>query len=177
MATSPLRLDAPGAAAKIDALFSQIEAQGLGQLRGDGFDQATSRVKRSLDMRYVGQIHECTVEIDTFVVDDSSIARIKDAFQRRHEQLYTYAEPYSVVEVVNIESTVYGLVHKPARMTIAAGNGADGAVKAHRESVFRADGTRVKTPIYDGAKLGAGDRITGPAVIEEVTTTIVIEPG
>ena len=177
MATSPLRLDAPGAPAKIEALFGQIEAQGLKHLRSDGFDQTTSRVKRSLDMRYVGQVHECTVEIDTFVVDDTSIARIKDAFHRRHEQLYTYAEPHSVVEVVNIESTVYGLVDKPVRMTIAAGKGADSAVKSHREAVFRADGTRVQTPIYDGAKLGAGDRITGPAVIEEVTTTIVIEPG
>jgi hypothetical protein len=31
--------------------------------------------------------------------------------------------------------------------------------------------------IYAGEKLGAGDRITGPAVIEEVTTTLVVEPG
>jgi N-methylhydantoinase A len=31
--------------------------------------------------------------------------------------------------------------------------------------------------VYTGELLGAGDRIAGPAVIEEVTTTIVIEPG
>ena len=43
--------------------------------------------------------------------------------------------------------------------------------------MFTADGKRVKTPIYDGTPLGAGATIKGPAVIEEVTTTIVIEPG
>lgn len=177
MATSPLRLETEAAYAHIDELFNQIEAQGLEHLKTDGFDGASTRVKRSLDMRYVGQVHECTVEIDTFKVDGASIGRIIEAFHKRHEQLYTYAEPHSVVEVVNIESTVYGLVDKPGRMTIAAGKGADKAVKAHRDAVFSADGARVKTPIYDGAKLGAGDKVSGPAVIEEVTTTIVIEPG
>ncbi len=43
--------------------------------------------------------------------------------------------------------------------------------------IFSADGTTVTAPVYDGAKLGGGDCVTGPAVIEEVTTTIVIEPG
>ena len=177
MATSPLRLESDAAYARIDELFTQIEAQGLEHLNLDGFSKADSRIKRSLDMRYVGQVHECTVEIDTFKVDASSIGQIIEAFHKRHEQLYTYAEPHSVVEVVNLESTVYGLVDKPGRMVIAPGKGADTAVKAHRDAVFSADGVRVRTPIYDGAKLGAGDRVSGPAVIEEVTTTIVIEPG
>ena len=177
MATSPLRLESDAAYARIDELFTQIESQGLEHLKADGFSKADSRVKRSLDMRYVGQVHECTVEIDTFKVDAASIGKIIEAFHKRHEQLYTYAEPHSVVEVVNIESTVYGLVDKPGRMVIAPGKGAAKAVKAHRDAVFSADGKRVRTPIYDGARLGAGDRVSGPAVIEEVTTTIVIEPG
>lgn len=177
MATAPLRLDSDAAYARIDELFAQIEAQGLAHLASDGFGGADTRVKRSLDMRYVGQVHECTVEIDTFKVDAGSIGRIIEAFHRRHEQLYTYSEPHSVVEVVNIESTVYGLVDKPGRMTIAAGTGAGTALKAHRDAVFSADGARVRTPIYDGGRLGAGDVVAGPAVIEEVTTTIVVEPG
>ena len=128
-------------------------------------------------MRYVGQVHECTVEIDNFKVDAKSIGKIIDAFHKRHEQLYTYSEPHSVVEVVNIESTVYGVVEKPARMKIGAGASADKAIKGYRDAVFSADGKRVKTPIYDGTPLGAGATIKGPAVIEEVTTTIVVEPG
>ena len=43
--------------------------------------------------------------------------------------------------------------------------------------IFNGEGLAHETPVYDGALLGAGDRITGPAVIQEVTTTIVIEPG
>jgi N-methylhydantoinase A len=177
MATSPLRLETEAAYARIDQLYHQIEAQGIAHLKGDGFKAKDILVKRSLDMRYVGQVHECTVEIDTFKVGAASIGKIIAAFHKRHEQLYTYSEPHSVVEVVNIESTVYGRVDKPRRMTIGKGATATKALKGYRDAVFGADGKRVRTPIYDGTPLGASATIRGPAVIEEVTTTIVIEPG
>ncbi len=177
MATAVLRLETEAAYARIDALFGKIEAEGLAHVRSDGFAASETVIKRSLDMRYVGQVHECTVEIGNFPIDASSIDQIKAAFHARHKQLYTYAEPHSTVEVVNIESTVYGLIEKPKRMHIAKGKPASAAIKAHRNAVFSADGARVKTPIYDGAALGAGSRVAGPAIIEEVTTTIVIEPG
>ena len=45
-----------------------------------------------------------------------------------------------------------------------------------RKVIFATDGNLIDTPIYDGSKLGAGATIKGPAIIEEVTTTIVIEP-
>ena len=51
------------------------------------------------------------------------------------------------------------------------------ALKGNRNAIFSADGKAKKTPVYDGSKLGAGATIMGPAIIEEVTTTIVIEPG
>ena len=177
MATAPLRLDNDAAFARIDALFTQIEAQGVAHLKTDGFKAKDIIVKRSIDMRYVGQVHECSVEIGNFKVDAKSIARIKDAFHKRHEELYTYAEPQSVVEVVNIESTVYGVVEKPERMTIGKGATPAKALKGHRDAVFSADGKRLRTPIFDGTPLGVGATIKGPAVIEEITTTIVLEPG
>ena len=177
MATAVLRLDNDAAYTRIDQLFTEIEAQGIAHLTSDGFAAGNTLIKRSLDMRYVGQVHECTVEIGNFPVNAQTIDQIKAAFHARHKQLYTYAEPHSTVEVVNIESTVYGLVDKPKRMHIAAGKAADQAIKAYRDAVFSADGSRIRTPIYEGGALGAGAQIHGPAVIEEVTTTIVIEPG
>lgn len=177
MATAPLRLDNAAACARIDSLFNEIEAQGIAHLKSDGFARREIDTRRSLDMRYVGQVHECTVEIGNFKVDTKSVGKIVEAFHKRHEQLYTYSERHSTVEVVNIESTVYGRVEKPARMTIAKGKPGSAALKGHREAVFSADGKRQKTPVYDGGLLGAGAKIAGPAIIEEVTTTIVIEPG
>ena len=133
-------------------------------------------MKRSLEMRYVGQVHECTVDIETFDINEKTIDRVKEAFHRRHEELYTYSERQTTVEVVNIESTLYGLIEKPKTPALKRGRAPAQAIKAHRKAIFSASGKGVRTPVYDGGVLGAGAEIAGPAIIEEVTTTIVIEP-
>ena len=130
-----------------------------------------------MDMRYVGQVHECTVDIGTFEINEKSIGKVKDAFHKRHEELYTYSERHNAVEVVNIESTVYGRIQKPKLPKYAKGAGSKSALKGYRKAIFDASGKATKTPIYDGEKIGAGTKIVGPAIIEEITTTIVIEPG
>ncbi len=177
MAPSPIRLEGAEAARHLDNLFTGLEARGREDLSGDGFAEDKISIGRSLDMRYVGQVHECTVEIDAFDISESSLAQITQAFHARHRELYTYDEPDSPVEVVNVESTIIGHVDKPAPMRIAPGKGVDQALKGTRDMVFGADDPARPTPVYEGDRLGAGDVSEGPAVIEEVTTTIVIEPG
>ncbi len=177
MATAPLRLDNDKAYARIDSLYGEIEKQGIAHLEKDGFGKKQIDVKRSLDMRYVGQVHECTVDIGTFPINAKSIDKVKDAFHRRHEELYTYSERHNAVEVVNIESTIYGRIEKPKAPKLKSGGTAARALKGHRKAIFEASGKATRTPIYDGGKLGAGATVAGPAIIEEVTTTIVIEPG
>lgn len=176
MATCPVRLDNKDAFQRINELFEKIEKEGIDHLLADDFDREQIRVSRSIEMRYVGQVHECTVEIDTFEIDDQSAERLKQAFHKRHEQLYTYCEPDTIVEVVNLESALYGLLEKPDPVSLPKGGKPDAALKGTREAIFSVDGKRQRVPVYDGEKLGAGDIITGPAIIEEITTTIVIEP-
>jgi N-methylhydantoinase A len=177
MATAPLRLDNDKAYARIDELYTSIERQGVHHLETDGFKKSQIDVKRSLDMRYVGQVHECTVDIGTFEINARTIAKVKDAFHRRHEELYTYSERHNAVEVVNIESTIYGRIEKPKAPKLKSGGTAAKAIKGYRKAIFDASGKASRTTIYDGSKLGAGSTVAGPAIIEEVTTTIVIEPG
>jgi len=177
MATIPVRLHNDAAYAALDRLFREIEARGVRHLEADGFASDRIVIKRSIDMRYVGQVHECTVEIGNFPIDAATIETVKDAFHRRHEELYTYAERHNAVEAVNVESTLYGRIDKPMPPRIGEGVPVGEAIKGHRDAIFAADGKRQGTPVYDGAQLGAGATIAGPAIIEEVTTTIVIEPG
>ncbi len=177
MASAPLRLEGAEAFSRINKLFVEIEAQGVEHLEADGFERDRIEIGRSMDMRYVGQVHECTVGIGKFEIDGDTVDQVKDAFHQRHEQLYTYSERNNAVEVVNIESTIYGRVDKPKPPSLGTGVGADYAIKSRRPMIFSPDGEAVEGPVYDGGMLGAGDEIAGPAVIEETTTTIVIDPG
>ncbi len=177
MATIPVRLEGSETCMRINALFEEIETKGIEHLKSDGFGSGEIDIKRSMEMRYVGQIHECTVDIDNFKIDAQSINQVIDAFHRRHEQLFTYSERNSPVELVNIESTLYGRVKRPERGQLDSGAGIENALKNHRDLIFSGDGKAISVPIYDGGKINAGNKVNGPAVIEEETATYVIQPG
>ncbi len=177
MATAPLRLDNASAYKQINSLFKKIEKEGKQHLKEDGFAAKDISAERSIEMRYVGQVHECTVEIGNFEINKKSIDKIKEAFHQRHEQLYTYSERHNTIEVVNIESTLLGRVKKPKQGSIEKGMTPAKALKAHRKAVFSSKGKTARTPVYAGELFGAGATIKGPAIIEEETTTIVIQPG
>jgi len=78
---------------------------------------------------------------------------------------------------VNIESTLYGRVERPNPAELPGGARIEDALKGQRNLIFADDGHSTSVPIYDGAGIRAGHRVSGPAVIEEETATIVIQPG
>ena len=119
----------------------------------------------------------CTVNIDTFDIDSETIEKVKEAFHKRHEELYTYSELKSSVELVNIESTLYGRIDRPSLTEIESDTLLKDALKSNRNLIFSNSGELIKTPVYDGNLLSDGHQINGPAVIEEDTTTLVIESG
>jgi N-methylhydantoinase A len=180
MSACPMRIDAKTDFARIRMLFEGLERDATRSLREDGFGADEIAIQRSMDMRYVGQVHECTVEIGNLEVGPKTIDQIRRAFDETHKQLFTYAEPQSMVEIVNIESTVFGRVSKPVPPALPPAKGDASAARiGMRRMVFGAGQQvdRVEAPVYDGARLGPGHRIPGPAVIEEETTSILVEPG
>ncbi len=180
MAACPMRLDEGTDFSAIRALYANIENEAIDALRAEGFSDADIVIERSMDLRYVGQVHECTVELGSMAISADTLPEIRARLDRVHKQLFTYDEPDSLAEVANIESTVFGKVPKPDPPQYPEGGTDASAAKDHdRDVVFPIDGRiqRVPTPVYDGAKMLAGNVVTGPAIIEEETTSIVIEPG
>jgi len=163
---------------RLNGLFAEMEARGQQELAEAGVATDQISMHRSLDMRYVDQIHECQVDIPPADLTPQNIGQIAEAFHRRHEELFTYSERDNMVEIINLESTVTGKVDRPQLPTLARGTTKpDHARIGERHAFFEETGGFVATPIYDGAKLLVGNIVPGPAIIEEVTTTIVVFPG
>ncbi len=177
MATLPLRLEGIDTYKKIIEKFDVIERNGIEALKKDGFTDDNISIKRSLEMRYVGQIHECTVAMGSSDMGSSSIKSILQSFHSKHKQLYTYSDPNCLVELVNIESTLYGHINKPPLTQLISSEAADQAIKCHRNVIFNQSPNPQKIPLYEGDNLKVNIKIVGPAIIEEITTTLVIEPG
>jgi N-methylhydantoinase A len=162
---------------RLNDLFVELEQQGRSDLAEEGFSDDEIYVERSLDMKYVDQVHECRVEIPVFEIIGERLAQIEKAFHRRHEALYTYCEPDNTPELINIEVTVYG---RSSRIEAPRGSrrttNAPASV-AERPCYFEEYGNYRPTPVFDGQRLEIGDVVEGPAIVEEETTTIVVFPG
>ena len=177
LSSSAVRVDSIDYA-HLNGLFAGMERCGRAELRLAGVAPEAIEVARSLDMRYVDQVHECQVDIPNADVSPDTIDTIAEAFHRRHEELFTYCERDNAVEIMNAESTLVGRVPRPRLPALAAGSADPSAAQIGERPAFFADaGDFAPTPVYDGARLLAGNRIVGPAIIEEETTSVVVFPG
>jgi N-methylhydantoinase A len=164
--------------ARVNDLFAEMEAQGKQELAEAGVPSAEIAMRRSLDMRYVDQIHECQVEIPAEHLSPQNIGAIAETFHRRHEELFTYAERDNLIEIINIESTAIGRVPRPQLPALTSGDADPAPARVgERNAFFEEQNAYAPTPVYDGAKLLVGNVVSGPAIVEEVTTAIVVFPG
>ncbi len=136
----------------------------------------TDRIElhRSLEMRYFGQNHELDVPIAFDAFTPATIASIWDAFHKAHKARFNFDIPGETIELISIKVTAVSLTEKPELPKIAALSAAPTPV-ARRSVIF--DHGALDTPVYDRGALKAGQRFTGPAVIEEPASVTVVRPG
>ena len=147
--------------------WRRIEQRGAAGMRAEGFLPRGVRVERWLDMRYVGQAYELSVPATGDFVA---------AFHRLHERRYGYADASRPTEVVNVRARFFGATPKPElpRHRPGAANSRR-AIVGLRRALFA--GRARSTPVYDRAKLRAGQRFAGPAIVAEYSATTVVPPG
>ncbi|MNN41617.1 Acetone carboxylase beta subunit [compost metagenome] len=174
-----MRLDAEHAdLAQLNQALAELRQQGLANLREDGFGDQASSCHYTLEMRYGGQIHECSVELERHSLDRDGLAALIEAFHVRHQTLYSYSEPASPVELVNLECSVIGHLPRPPQPTLQGPAQPSAAVpEGERPMLFSADSEWQQTPVFNGNHLLPGQTVQGPCVIEEDTTNIVVPPG
>jgi N-methylhydantoinase A len=120
---------------------------------------------RSVAMRYVGQ---------SFEIDIPWSNRFETAFHAAHLERYGYADRARPVEIVSLRLRGAGVTQKPAIKRQRA-NKARRPDSAHNARVYWSErATRV--PVYAREGLRAGDRLAGPAIITEYSSTTLIPP-
>jgi N-methylhydantoinase A len=151
---------------KLLRAFSTLEQAGRKQMRSEGFSNGALPILRSLDMRYAGQSYELNVPFEGDFIA---------AFHRAHEQRYGYSDAARTCEVVNIRARFTGPTPKPALPKLPSGGSSPArALVSRTRALFH---RRPKlTAVYDRAKLRAGNRLPGPAIVTEYSATTLIPP-
>jgi N-methylhydantoinase A len=162
---------------EIEAVFKELERQGRDAIAATSVKPHRIAIKRALDMRYVGQEHPVTVELPMSVFAKQDRAAIKQHFDDDHLQRYGTSAPDERAEIVSLRATVTGLMRKPPQEKIKKGTSTPpkAAFTGKRPASF--DGRFRPAPTYRRAELLAGNKISGPALIEEHASTTVLMPG
>jgi N-methylhydantoinase A len=148
----------------LNAAFAAMEQEGRARL--SWFD-GEILVRHTADMRYGEQVFEINVPLDGIPRTRNAI---EDAFHAAHERLYTYALRDQDVVLVNASVSVIGRL--PAAPVAARNATALPALPKFTRQVFL--DSWIEIPVYDFAALAAGQRITGPAIVESDTTTVLL---
>ncbi|MCH8188013.1 MAG: hydantoinase/oxoprolinase family protein [Proteobacteria bacterium] len=159
-----------------EARFAPLIDEALSLLKLGDAATGDVTVTRRLDMRYRGQGYELEVPLPDLPAREV-LRALPDLYTGVYEQVFAKSFPAEPLEIINwkVEASVplAGLSGTPR---LDAANGGN-ALKGKRKAYEPVSGRFVDTPVYDRYALGAGDRLEGPALIEERESTGLIGAG
>jgi N-methylhydantoinase A len=133
----------------------------------------------SMDMRYLKQYHELNVMVSSEEIYAGDIESIAKKFHPEHNRLYGYSlkEEGTPIELINCRLLAIGKTPKP-KFYHETYDGEDPgkALKKKRRVWLPIKHKFSEVSVFDGARLTYGNRIEGPAIIEQVNTTTFVTP-
>jgi N-methylhydantoinase A len=162
------------AASTVEQGFGRLVAGALEELRQEGY-RGEPHVERSISMRYWGQNYEHDVKLPDGPINDAVLNDAFREFHRLHEEFYGYSISGEVIELIRFNVTAFGPLPKPS-LTVTLPAAAAHAPYDERPVYFPQRGF-APTPIYRRDQLAAGARLSGPAVVEAVDSTMLVHPG
>ena len=163
--------------ADLEAVYAELEAEGLTEIEKVSVAPQRVVISRGADMRYVGQEHSVTVDLSTDLFANEDRAAIKERFDAVHDVRYGTCAPNERSEIVSLRVTVTGMLEKPVLEEIDTGDTAPPAAADTGMRAVRFGEDALDTATWNRAAMLAGNRIDGPALIEEHASTTVLHPG
>ncbi|HMH51385.1 MAG TPA: hydantoinase/oxoprolinase family protein [Candidatus Acidoferrum sp.] len=169
-----------GNIAELESAFRRLEDEARAVLADTGLPLETATVRRLADGRFMGQGFDLVVTLPDGPYDasDQTRRRLQAAFENAYREKFSLTPPDVPVEFINVRIAVRAPV-AGADVVVKGPVGGDtgSSIKGTRPAYFPEAGGFVPTKVYDRYRLRAGDELTGPAVVEEEGSTLVIGPG
>ncbi len=167
---------------RLNAAMSELETKAHAWLASEGVGPEQATIVRTAGLRYVHQGYELTVELASTggqggaPLVQADLAALEARFHAEHERQYAWSSPALAVELINLGVTAYGRLPKLA-LGVRPAEATGTARKASRTVHFGRAAGSVETPVFDFDALAPGWSTTGPAVIEQRFSTVLVLPG
>ena len=161
----------------VNAALSTINKQ-LDQFASNLMSRGISEIKKRyfVEARYRFQVWELEVEIETGVFNGpEDVDALVQAFHNMHERVFAITDIGQAVECLNWRGRLIADVKAPSLEPPRSDTENRATADRIRKAYFGKE--PIDTSIYLGSDLNIGVSIDGPAIIEEPTSTLVVNPG
>lgn len=158
---------------RIQEKFKTLKQQASDWLTREKVLASNQQYQAVIDARYVGQNFEVQVNISD--VDRPDYVSFENDFHQAHLREYGYNVPDRAIEIINCRVKAIGSVIKAPLPKLPVDTKAPTAI-SERDVYFGAEQGWVGTKVYRRADLNAGLTLSGPIIIEEMSSTTVIAP-
>lgn len=160
-------------AAEIIEAWADLTKLGIDDIRAEGIPREKIMIQKVADLRYFGEGHEVQVDIPPELSDAEAIDYMWKNLHRVHDQTFGFHyEGEQDVELVNLRVQAVGTQHRPSlKQDIAI---RQPAVPFAKRKVYWRNSGWVNCPLYRRTELAIGQKIEGPAVVEEYGSTVVV---
>lgn len=153
--------------------FTTLEEEATQRLRHEGIGPDQAVLQRSINMRYAGQWRSLSIDVGD---GPGALAEAVAHFHEQHEQEFAFRRDDAPVELYQLGLAAIGTTPKPT-FSPQERTGSDNPEPAVRRPVWFEETGWAQTPIHDRAALAAGTTFDGPAIVEQLDSTIVVPPG
>jgi N-methylhydantoinase B len=158
--------------ADVNAGFAALTEQAIEVLGREGFEPADIHLHCELELHHPGQLWTIRVPVPAGEMD---AVTVRAAFEAEYNRLYGHVQPNGTIMVASLRLVARGSTGK---VKVSGGApAADPPLPIEIRSVWHGVQGWQDTPVYDGAQLRPGHRLPGPALVEELTTTVLAGPG
>jgi N-methylhydantoinase A len=172
-------LDSGADLRRLNADFGDLDAEAREQLRRDGIADADVTITHWADCRYVGQGYELRVPMPEGRLTPASWGKLREHFHRQHREEYGHHFPDTPIELVNVRVVATGRMPKMPALPPPTGGSPDEALVEEAPVHFTLDGRlqAVPTRVYRRPGLAVGSQLSGPAILLQDDTTVIVPPG
>ncbi len=159
---------------ELRAIFEEMEARGFEMLMEEKIPEDAMEFVRSIDMCYEGQGHYVEVPVSNISLDEEAKATISSRFHALHKTKYGHLMD-APVKTINVRLKAVGKIRKmPMKEFDTTDRIPETAFRTKRKVYL--EGSLAELIILDRANLLPGNRVDGPAIIEEPHHTTVVWP-
>ena len=164
--------------AALAAMIAEMTGEGRALLASEGLADDAITAEPFFDLRYAGQEFTLRVPVGAGEVTEAGLRAVRARFDEMHEARYGHVAKDEVVEVVNVRLVATGRRDTPDLDSPPAASGTAKPVGT-RQVGFAGPGGCVlrESTVWRREELAPGTRITGPAIVEEYASTVVVGEG